>query len=94
MPPIETIAGGIEGGIGQKPFEVLARRVDQVALASEEEIIQAVRWMLDQHQYLVEPSAAVTVAACLGGGITGLDTPTVVVLSGRNLSLATLKQIL
>ena len=30
------------------------------ALLSEPEIFDAVRWMLDTHQYLIEPSAAVT----------------------------------
>ena len=61
---------------------------------SEEEILEAVRWMLHEHQYLVEPSAAVTVAACLTGKAGKLGGPTVVVLSGRNVSLETLRRIL
>lgn len=94
LPPIETAAAGIEGGMGALPFEVLRTRTDRVALLSEEEIFEAVRWMLDEHQYLVEPSAAVTVAACLTGKAGRLDSPTVVVLSGRNVSLGTLRRIL
>jgi threonine dehydratase len=94
LPPIETAAAGIEGGMGRLPFEVLRTRTDAVALLSEEEIFEAVRWMLHEHQYLVEPSAAVTVAACLTGKAGKLDGPTVVVLSGRNVSLETLRRIL
>lgn len=94
MPAIETAAAGIEGGMGRLPFEVLRTRTDTVALLSEEEIFEAVRWMLHEHQYLVEPSAAVTVAACLTGKAGKLDSPTVVVLSGRNVSLETLRRIL
>jgi threonine dehydratase len=94
LPPVETSAGGLEGGIGRSTFEVLKTRVDGVALLSEEEILGAVQWMLAEHQYLVEPSAAVTVAACLTGKAGKLDTPTVVVLSGRNVSLETLRRIL
>ncbi len=94
LPPIETAAAGIEGGLGRLPFEILRSRTDAVALLSEEEIFEAVRWMLHEHQYLIEPSAAVTVAACLTGKTGKLESPTVVVVSGRNVSLETVKRIL
>ena len=94
LPAFETTASGLEGGIGEKGFEILRSRVGRVALLSEEEIFQAVRWMLDAHQYLIEPSAAVTVAACLTGKVGKLDSPAVVVLSGRNVDRATVKRIL
>ena len=94
LPAVETTAGGIEGGIGRKPFEVLRTRVNRVALLSEVEIFEAVRWMLDVHQYVIEPSAAAAVAACLTGKAGRLDTPTVIVLTGRNVSLETLRRIL
>ena len=67
LPPVATTAGGLEGGIGKTGFEVLKTRIDGVALLTEEEIFEAVRFMLDRHQYLVEPSSAVTVAAILTG---------------------------
>jgi threonine dehydratase len=94
LPAVETAAGGLEGGIGERTFEVLRTRVDRVALLSEEEILDAVRWMLEEHQYLIEPSAAVTVAACRTGRCGTLEGPAVVVLSGRNVSLRTLRRIL
>ena len=94
LPPVETVAGGLEGGIGRNTFDILRDRVDAVALLSEEEIFDAVRWMLSEHQYLIEPSAAVTIAACLSGKAGRLDTPAVVVLSGRNVSAATIRRIL
>jgi threonine dehydratase len=93
LPPANTVAGGLEGGIGRLTFPILQDRIDQVCLASEEELFEAVRWILDHHQYLVEPSAAVTVAACLSGQVR-LAAPAVVVLSGRNVSLETVKRIL
>lgn len=94
LPAADTAAGGIEGGIGAKPFEVLRSRVARVALVSEEEIFQGVRWMLAEHQYLIEPSAAAAVAACLAGKAGSFDRPAAVVISGRNVSLATLRKIL
>jgi threonine dehydratase len=94
LPAVETMAGGVEGGIGELTFEVLKTRVDRVALVSEDEIVSGVRWMVENHQYLIEPTAAVTIAACLSGKIGALDGPAVVVISGRNVSLDSVKKIL
>jgi threonine dehydratase len=91
---VATTAGGLEGGIGANPFEVLRSRIGRVALISEEEIFEGLRWMLSEHHYLVEPSAAVTVAACLTGKAGSFDSPAVVVLSGRNVALETLRRML
>ena len=94
LPPVATTAGGLEGGIGRTGFGYLKDRIAGVALLTEEEIFEAVRFMLDRHQYLVEPSAAVTVAAILTGKAGRLAGPAVAVLSGRNVALPTLRRIL
>jgi len=94
LPAVETIAGGVEGGIGKLAFGVLAPLVNRVALVSEDEILDGVRWMLQHHQYLIEPTAAVTIAACLTGKIEKLADPAIVVISGRNVSVDTVKRIL
>lgn len=94
LPAIETVAGGVEGGIGARCFEVLRDRVDQIALIEEGEIRDAVRWLVDRHGYLVEPSAAVAAAACLRGDLRVESGPVVVVLTGRNVARETLAAIL
>jgi len=94
LPPVATTAGGLEGGIGKTGFEALRHRIDGVALLTEEEIFDAVRFMLDRHQYLIEPSSAVTVAALLTGKAGRLDSPAVAVISGRNVALPTIRRIL
>jgi threonine dehydratase len=93
LPAVETLAGGVEGGIGARTFPVLQPLVDDVALVSEAEIIEGVRWMVAHHQYLIEPTAAVTIAACLSGKVRAA-APVVVVVSGRNVSSGTVKKIL
>ncbi|MDX1436990.1 MAG: hypothetical protein R3335_09270, partial [Anaerolineales bacterium] len=77
----------------QITFPILQDRVDQVVLLSEAELFEGARWMLAQHQYLIELSAAATVAACLTGQVRAAG-PAVVVLSGRNVSLETIRLIL
>lgn len=94
LPAVETTAGGIEGGIGRKPFEVLKTRLDHVALCSEDDLFAAVRFVFDEHQYVIETSAAAGVAAVLTGKAGSLAGPAVVVLTGRNISRATLRRIL
>jgi threonine dehydratase len=94
LPSFSTTAGGLEGGIGRTGFEILKTRVDAVALLTEAEIFDAVRFLLERHQYLIEPSAAVTVAAILSGKVGRLSSPTVAVITGRNVALPTLRKIL
>jgi threonine dehydratase len=94
LPGVETLAGGLEGGMGAANFELMRHRVREAVLCSEDEILRAVVWVLREHHLLVEPSAAVTVAACLSDRRPFLEGRTVVVLSGRNLGVANLRRIL
>jgi len=94
LPSGDTLAGGIEGGIGAQTFEILRTRVDQMALVNDGQIMAAMRWLIEEHQYLIEPTAAAVLAACLNGKIGELRGPAVVVLSGRNVSGATVRKIL
>ncbi|MBI4586086.1 MAG: pyridoxal-phosphate dependent enzyme [Planctomycetes bacterium] len=94
LPAAETLAGGLEGGIGAGPFAVLKDRLSEVALVSEEEIFEAVRWLLAEHRYLIEPSAAASLAACLAGKVPAPPLPAVIILTGRNVSLSSLERIL
>jgi threonine dehydratase len=93
MPPAATLAGGLEGGLGRLPFPLLQRNVSQVVTADEAGVWDAVRWMLREHRLLVEPSAAVAVAACLSGSVRAVGQ-TVVVVSGRNVSIESVRRIL
>ena len=94
MPSGESLAAGIEGGIGAETFEVLKTRVDDTPLVDDREICEAMRWMVEEHQYLIEPTDAAVLAACLSGKVAPLDAPAVVVISGRNVSSETARMIL
>jgi threonine dehydratase len=93
LPPVATTAGGLEGGIGRIGFEALRSRLAGVALLTEDELFDAVRFLLDHHQYLIEPASAATVAAILTGKAGPLTSPTVAVLSGRNVEPSILRRI-
>ncbi len=94
MPPIHTLASGLEGGIGPNAFDVLKSRVDAVCTISEAELRHAMRWMVDHHQVIMEGSCAVAVAACLQERIPKSSGPVVIFISGRNISRASLVDVL
>jgi len=94
LPGIDTVAGGIEGGIGEQCFEVIKSRIDHVALVSEEEIYKGFQWCLKHHQYLIEPSSAVVIAACLFHHVKHIKGPVVVILTGRNVGYSTIEKLI
>lgn len=94
LPAFETLAAGLEGGIGARTFAVLRDRVARVALVEEDEILEAVRLLHAAHGWVVEPTGAVAVAALLSGKAGNLEGPVVVPLTGRNVSESTTASIL
>lgn len=89
-PPV-TIADGLRTALGELTFPVVRDLVDAVALVSEDEIVAAMRLVYEQERLVIEPSAAVGVAAILAGRVGGpIDRPAVCVLCGGNADLANL----
>jgi len=99
LPGIETLAAGLEGGFGVNTFEILRHFNPHISLISESEIREAMVWMFDQHQHIIEGSSAVAIAACLkndvsvSAGSSLNDGPIVVFISGRNVSLDTFRSV-
>ncbi|ELZ58176.1 MULTISPECIES: threonine ammonia-lyase [unclassified Haloferax] len=96
---VDTIADGIAvRRIGDKPFEVIRERVDEVVTVSDEEIAVALTYLLERSKTLVEGAGAVALAAlvfqkfdyeegevvvpALCGGNIDMNTLTTVVMRG------------
>jgi threonine dehydratase len=83
-----TIADGIAvkrpGGL---TLELMRQWVDGVVVVSEEEVAEAMVFLLERAKLVVEGAGAVGVAALLAGrvGRTGGDGTTAVILSGGNV---------
>ncbi len=92
-PSKETIAEGLEGGIGMRTFELGQRLIDRMVLVEEDEIRSAIRFLLEYHRLVVEGSGAVGVAALLFGRLTAPGKKIGVVLSGGNLEYSLLIEI-
>jgi len=89
-----TIADGLSGSVeaGSITLDMLAAVVDDIVLVGEEEIEEAMRWAARVAEEVIEPSAAVALAAARRDVVRG--TERVVVLSGGNASAALLARVL
>ena len=83
LPPV-TIADGLRSSLGELNFGILKAAKTQVALATEDSITRAARLVFEMMKIVIEPSAAVVVAAML-------ENPSLVakkvgaILSGGNI---------
>ncbi len=86
---VDTVADGLAPPMaGTLNHALLARHAEGVVTVSDEEILHAMRVLLERTKLLVEPAAAAAVAALLAGRIpVEPDAPVVAVLSGGNVDL-------
>jgi threonine dehydratase len=90
-----TIADGIAiKRPGEVTLPLVERWVDEMVVVGEDEIAEAMVWLLERAKLVVEGGGAVGVAALLGGTITPADQgSTVIVLSGGNVDAGLLAAI-
>jgi threonine dehydratase len=92
---VDTIADGLGAPMaGELTFEVVRRHVEDVVLVSDDEIREAMAFILERTKLLVEPAGAAGVAALMAGRIPLADGPVVAVLSGGNVDLDRLPDLL
>ncbi len=83
-----TIADGLRGSIGIRPYAVFRGSVDDVVTVTESAIVEAMRVALEDLRLLVEPSSAVPIAALLAGRVAQRGARIGVVVSGGNVDLS------
>lgn len=90
-----TLADGMAGGIEQAcaTVDVIRDHVRQLVTVTEPEIVAAIRYLVSRHGLVAEGAGAVSVAAVLAGKVDA-DGPLVAVVSGRNIALPLLTQVL
>ena len=86
IPPPATIADGMRTQTpGALTFPVLQRNAEDVLTVSEDEIVEAMRFLLFRMKILVEPTGAVAAAAALFGKLPQGLRRVGVVISGGNV---------
>ncbi len=95
-PAAVSIADGISvRKIGKQPFAVLRQWVQQIALATEEQIASAILMLLEKEKVLAEGAGAVVLAVLLGKAVRPpVRGKTVLIISGGNVDSPLLDRIL
>jgi threonine dehydratase len=93
---VDTIADGLAPPFaGEHTFAHVQRFVDEMVRVTDQEIIDAVRVLIQRCKLAVEPSGAAGLAALMSGRVTPAAGSTVVcVISGGNIGPDVLKQLL
>jgi threonine dehydratase len=71
IPIPRTICDGQQAPIGDNTWAVISERVDEVVVASDDEVVDAMRFAFERLKLVVEPSGASALAALLAGRATG-----------------------
>jgi threonine dehydratase len=92
--PKPTVADGIACHLpSDLAFDCIERWVDDIVTVDDVAATKAVTLLLERAKYLVEPSGAVVVAALLEGKVPESDGPVVLILSGGNIDLLLVDQL-
>ena len=88
IPPPDTIADGLRSPApGKLTFPILQRNVEDILLVSEDEIREAMHFLLTRIKIVAEPSGAVSVAAALRRQLPPELERVGVVVSGGNVDM-------
>ena len=80
---------------GDMTFDIVRRYVDDVVIVTDEDIVAAMRDLMNYTKLVVEPAGAAATAAVLTGKVPIARGATVaVVVSGGNVDLDRLKSLL
>jgi threonine dehydratase len=85
----KTIADGLLTSLGERTWPIIRDQVERIITVGDEEIVTAMRLVWERAKLVIEPSAAVPVAAVLGEEFRNLEGArrVGVVLSGGNVNL-------
>lgn len=89
-----TIADGLRTSLGDKTFPIMQSLLSEIITVSEDEIKSALRLVLERMKLVIEPSAAVGVAALLKEKHRFSGKKIGVILCGGNLDFSALPDLL
>ena len=85
---LPTLADGIAVGcVGERPFEIITKYVDDILLVSEDPIAMAILLFLERTKFVVEGAGAVSLAALLKYAERFRGKRVVLIASGGNIDL-------
>ena len=86
----QTMADGLRASLCELTWGIIRERVDQIALVTEYEIVEAMRLIWERMKIIAEPSAAVAAAPALNKQLGAEGRHVGIILSGGNVDLGKL----
>lgn len=83
----DTIADGLRTSLGKLPFSIITQHVDDIVTVSEESIIEAMRFVWERLNMIIEASCAVPVAAVFDGKVDVKGKKVGIIITGGNVDL-------
>lgn len=86
----ESIADGLMAIVGQLTLPIIQRNIDNIILATEQEIIDTTRLVWERMKIIIEPSCALVLAAIIKNKEKFFGQKIVLVITGGNVDLVKL----
>ena len=95
IPTPRTIADGQQTTApSERTFAVMQERVDEIVLVTDEEIVEAMRFVFERMKVVLEPSGATALAAVMAGHVEVAGQRVGVTLSGGNVGAERFSQLI
>lgn len=85
-----TIADGLLTSLGKINFDIILKHVEDILMVNDEQIIAAMRLIMERMKLIVEPSCAVPLAVVIANKERFTGKKVGLILSGGNVNLAKL----
>ncbi|MFW5759109.1 MAG: pyridoxal-phosphate dependent enzyme, partial [Bacteroidota bacterium] len=85
-----TIADGLKTSLGDLTYPIIMNLVDDVLTVSEQQIKDTLKWVWERMKIIIEPSAAVSLAAVFSHKQRFEKSKTGVIFSGGNVDFESL----
>lgn len=82
-----SIADGLLSSLGDKTFNILFNKIESILTVTDAQIVSAMRLIWERMKIIVEPSAAVALAAVLNNASIFAGKKVGIVLSGGNVDI-------
>ena len=86
----DTVADGLRTSLSELTFSCIQEHVDDIVTVTEQEIIDAMRFIWERMKIIIEPSCAVPVAAVFNGKVDIQNKRAGIIISGGNMDLDSL----
>lgn len=94
FPSEPSICDALIGGVGEIPYEMSHKYIDDIILVEEEKIKEAILFLIEKEKVISEPAGAVGVAAIMDNQEAFRNRNVAVVISGGNLDYSLLKSLM